>query len=363
MSATVNPGPFSGRLTELLGCRYPIVQTAMGWISTPELVIASSNAGAFGFLAGATMSPAEIREAIHRIREATDQPFGVSFLMEQAGAEEIVGILVEEQVAAAGYNRGPDASLIEGLKRGGVKCVPTVGAIRHAEKAVELGADALLAQGGEGGGHTGTVATNLLVAQIRDRLGVPFAAAGGFHDGRGLVAALALGADGIAMGTRFLLTAECLLDDAAAERYFAARIEDTTVTAALDGLPQRVIRNELLTGLEGGTPLARYRRAFASALEYRRITGQSFKQLIATGLRATGSGRLTRSQALLAAIAPVLVRRALREGRAEEGILPTGQVTGVIDDRPSCRDLVERIMNEAETALEELNRGGVRDGD
>lgn len=359
---TADADRFSGHLTELFGCRYPIIQTAMGWISTPELVIASSNAGAFGFLAGATMTPPQIRDAIRQIREETDQPFGVSFLMEQSGAEEIVRILVEEKVAAAGYNRGPDAGLIHRLKDGGVKCVPTVGAIRHAEKAVELGADALIAQGGEGGGHTGTVATNLLISQIRSRLDVPFAAAGGFHDGRGLIAALALGADGIAMGTRFLLTAECLLDDAAAERYMAARIEDTTVTTALDGLPQRVIRNELLASLEGGSVISRYRRAFASTLEYRRITGLSFKQLIETAVRATDSGRLTRSQALLAAVAPVLVRRALREGYADEGILPTGQVTGVINDRPPCADVVERIIEEAETVLTELDRGGERSG-
>ena len=226
-------------LCERLGVRFPIIQTAMGWIATPELVAASANAGAFGFLAAATLRADEVDAAIVRTQALTDQPFGVNFLMEQPGAAQIVEAIIVRGVAAASYSRSPNPEFIRRFKQAGVLCVPTVGAARHAEKAVELGADIVIAQGGEGGGHTGSVPTSLLLPQVVDLVDVPVVAAGGFRDGRGLVAALAFGASGIAMGTRFLLTAESPVPQATAERYFSAGVNDIPITTQVDGMPQR----------------------------------------------------------------------------------------------------------------------------
>jgi len=171
------------RLCDQLDCRYPIIQTAMGWIATPELVAGTCNAGAFGFLAAATIKASEIDGLITRTKQLTDRAFGVNFLMEQPGAEEIVDAIIRHKLKAASYSRSPNPKFIEKFKAAGVLCVPTVGAVRHAQKAVQLGADIIVAQGGEGGGHTGTVPTSILVPQVVGAVKVPVAAAGGFYDG------------------------------------------------------------------------------------------------------------------------------------------------------------------------------------
>lgn len=343
-------------LCTLLGIRYPIIQTAMGWVATPALTAATSNAGAIGFLAAATLRPDEADAAIAEVKRLTDKPFGVNFLMEQPGAADIVEAIVRHRVVAASYSRSPNPKFIERFKAAGVLCVPTVGAVRHAVKAVKLGADLIIAQGGEGGGHTGSVPTSILVPQVVDAVGVPVAAAGGFCDGRGLVAALAFGAAGIAMGTRFLLTAESPLPDPTAQRYFAASVNDVLVTTRVDGLPQRVIRNELVGRLESSSPLALLLRALASGLAYRKLSGASVRDLLSAALAMREKDGMTRSQTLMAANAPILIRRAMVEGRPAEGVLPSGTVAGVIDDRPTCADLIQRIMQEAERTLAVLEK-------
>ncbi|HEY4278696.1 MAG TPA: nitronate monooxygenase, partial [Conexibacter sp.] len=176
-------------LCRRVGCRLPIVQTAMAYVATPRLVSATAQAGGLGILAAAVLSVDEVDRAIGEIQEATDQPFGVGFLMEQPGAERIVETLVRRGVRVAAYNRAPSAALVAKLKDGGVLCMPTVGAVAHATKAVALGADLLVVQGAEGGGHTGTVPTTLLLPQVIASVDVPVVAAGGFRDGDGLVAA------------------------------------------------------------------------------------------------------------------------------------------------------------------------------
>src|SRR5512134_802673 len=238
--------PLHTRLCDLLGMRYPILQTGMGWVATPELVAAACNAGAFGFLAAATIPPPEVPAAIERVRNLTERPFGVNFLMDAPGAEVIADAIIRLRVRAAGYNRAPDPKLIGRLKDAGVLCVPTCGAPRHAVKAQQLGADAIIVQGGEGGGHTGTFPTSLLVPACVDAVEVPVIAAGGFRDGRGLVAALAWGAAGIAMGTRFLLTKESTVPDHIKAAYLKASLTDTVVTHSIDGAPQRVIRTDVI---------------------------------------------------------------------------------------------------------------------
>lgn len=341
-------------LCDLLGVRHPIVQTGMGWVATPELVAATANAGGFGFLAGATLRPRELEPAILRVKELTDRPFGVNFLMEQPNASQVVQAVLDHGIRAVGYHRSPNPALISRLKDAGVICMPTAGAVRHATKAAEMGADVLIAQGGEGGGHTGSVPTSLLVPQIVDAVDIPVVAAGGFRDGRGLVAALALGAVGIAMGTRFLISEESPVSPAALQRYLQASVDDTIVTREIDGLPQRLIANEFISQLQRATPLKRFKLALRSALVYRRLSEASLLQLLRSGLSMRWSERLTRTQLLMAANAAVLVRKGIIQGDAVNGILPTGQVTGLIDDVPTTAELIERIMAEATATLSTL---------
>jgi len=346
--------PLHTELCELLGIRYPIVQTGMGWVATPELTAAASNSGAIGFLAAATIPPPEVEAAILRVKELTDEPFGVNFLMDAPGADVIIDAIVRQKVKAAGYNRAPNASLIQKLKDAGVVCIPTCGAVKHAAKAEQLGADAIIVQGGEGGGHTGKTPTSLLVSACVDCVDVPIIAAGGFRDGRGLVAALAFGAAGVAMGTRFLLTAESPVPELTTDRYLRATVDDVIVTTHVDGMPQRVVLNELVRRLEAAGPLARLWMSLRNALEMRQLSGATIPELLRAAFAMRRNERLTRSQMLMAANAPILAKRAMRDGDPILGYLPSGSVAGMIEDRPSCDELVQRIVAEAERTLKAL---------
>jgi NAD(P)H-dependent flavin oxidoreductase YrpB (nitropropane dioxygenase family) len=341
----------------MFGVRYPIIQTAMGWVASPELVAGTANAGGMGFLAVATSRPDEAERAIARTKELTNKPFGVNFLMEQPGAAEIVDSIVRHGVKAASYSRSPRREFIDKFKAADILCVPTVGAPRHAAKAVELGADMIVCQGGEGGGHTGSIPTSLLLPQVVDTVDVPVAAAGGFHDGRGLVAALSFGADGIAMGTRFLLTEESPVPRATLERYHQAGVTDVQITLEVDGMPQRCIRNEFLDKLEAGNTLTRLVRALRSGLEYRKMSGASIPELLRSAFSMQQNEKLTRTQMLMAANAPIFIKRAMVEGHPADGVLPSGQVAGVIEDLPTCAELIDRIIAEAEQTLNALAAG------
>ncbi|MDX2691048.1 NAD(P)H-dependent flavin oxidoreductase, partial [Streptomyces scabiei] len=181
-------------LTRLVGVRRPIVQTGMGWVAGPRLVSAAANAGALGVLASATMTTGQLRSAVREVRSRTGgAPFGVNLRADAGDARERVRIIVEEGVRVASFALAPSRELIAELKDAGVVVIPSVGARRHAEKVAAWGADAVVVQGGEGGGHTGEVATTVLLPQVVAAVAIPVVAAGGFHDGRGLVAALALG--------------------------------------------------------------------------------------------------------------------------------------------------------------------------
>ncbi|MGH8382845.1 NAD(P)H-dependent flavin oxidoreductase [Pseudomonas sp.] len=344
-------------LTELLGCRYPIIQTAMGWVAEPRLVAATSNAGGFGFLAGATIEPSRMEAAIIETRRLTDQPFGVNFHMYQANAGDIVELVLRHKVKAVSYSRSPGKQMVARLKDAGVVCIPTVGALKHAQKAVEMGADAVTIQGGEGGGHTGSVPTSLLLGQAVDALKVPVVAAGGFKDGQGLVAALAYGAAGIAMGTRFLMSAESPVPAATLARYLAVKDPAAVIVSrAIDGMPQRMIRNELLDELEASGSLKRWLLALKSGLAYRRHSGTSLTQLLASALKMRGSGELSAAQSLMAANAPMVIQKAMVDGQPAAGVLPAGQVAASIHSLPSCAELIEQIVRDAEARLGELSR-------
>lgn len=350
--------PLHTPICELLGCRYPIVQTGMGWVATPELVAAASNSGAFGFLAAATLRPDEVGLAIERTRALTQAPFGVNFLMDAPGADVIADAVVHGGVRAVGYNRAPNAELVARFKDAGVICVPTCGALKHAVKAEKLGADIIIVQGSEGGGHTGTVPTSILISQCADAVGVPLLAAGGIRDGRGLVAALALGAAGIAMGTRFVLTAESPVPAVTTSRFLAAGVDDIIVTDQIDGLPQRVVVNELVQALERTGSVRRLVLALRNALALRRVTGASVPELLRSAFAMRRNRGLTLAQTLMAANAPMLAKLAMNDADPVRGYLPSGSVAGVIDDVPTCAELVERIVSEAEESLRWLRKLG-----
>ncbi|TDG15136.1 nitronate monooxygenase [Seongchinamella unica] len=345
------------RLTELLGCRYPIVQTAMGWVADPNLVAGSCNAGGFGFLAGATIPPEEMEGDILRVKELTDQPFGVNFHMYQPNAADIVDMVIRHGVRAVSYSRSPGPEFIRKLKDAGVVCMPTVGLPKHAIKAVELGADVVTVQGGEGGGHTGSVPTTLLIPQVIDAVGdkVPVVAAGGFKDGRGLTAALAWGADGIAMGTRFLMTEESPVPRETLQRYIDCRNPgEIIVSTAMDGLPQRMIMNELLAELEKAGKLRKLLIALRNGLAFRKYTGATLPSLLRSALAMSKDDDVTAAQAIMSANAPMIIQKAMVEGRPADGVLPSGQVAGVIDELLSCEQLIQSIVAEAESRLRQL---------
>ncbi len=341
-------------LTRLAGVRHPVVQTGMGWVAGPRLVSATANAGALGILASATMTPGRLREAVREVRARTDAPFGVNLRADAADAGDRVRILIEEGVRVASFALAPSRELIGELKEAGVVVMPTVGARRHAEKVAAWGADAVLVQGSEGGGHTGEVATTVLLPQVVDAVPVPVVAAGGFFDGRGLAAALAYGAAGVAMGTRFLLTSDSTVPDAVKARYLAATVRDVTVTRAVDGLPHRMLCTELVAALEEAGRAGALVRAVRAAAGFRRLSGLTWRQLARDGLALKHGKDLSWSQVLLAANTPMLLKSAMVDGRTDLGVMASGQVAGVIDDLPSCAELVERIMEEAAETLRRL---------
>jgi len=284
----------------------------------------------------------------------TSAPFGVNFHMFQPGAAQIVETLIDRKVAAVSFGRGPDKKMIARFKDAGIICIPTVGAVKHAKKMVELGVDMVVVQGGEGGGHTGSTASTILLPQVLDAVKVPVVAAGGFADGRGLAAALAYGAHGIAMGTRFLMTKESPVPQQTKERYLKASVDDIFVTAKLDGLPQRMIRNAFTARLEKSTGIGMLYNALSSAWKLKQLTGASVGDLLKSARDMGHGSDAPFSQSLMAAIAPVYIQRATVEGKPDEGVMATGLVAGRLTDLPSCEELIQRIVREAEERLDAL---------
>jgi NAD(P)H-dependent flavin oxidoreductase YrpB (nitropropane dioxygenase family) len=347
---------FRTRLTELLGIRHPIIQTGMGWVAGPALTAATSAAGGLGILGSSTMNLDELRHALEAIRRLTDGPFGVNFRSDSPQVDEVVDLIIEHGVRVASYGRAPRKDLVARLKAEGIVNMPTVGALRHAQKVAEWGVDAVIIQGGEGGGHTGQVPTSLLLPQVVDHVDIPVVAAGGYFDGRGLVSALAYGAQGIAMGTRFLLTKESPVHESIKALYLEQSVTDTVVTRSIDGAPQRVVRTPLVDKLERSGGILLLARAALNGLRFQRLTGASLPSLLREGFAMKRGQELTWAQMLMAPNAPMLTRAALVEGHPESGVLPIGQVVGLIRDVPSVAELVDRIMSEAEVALERLDR-------
>ena len=334
-------------LTELIGIEHPVVQTGMGWVAGARLVSATSNAGGLGILASATMTIDELAAAVAKVKSATDKPFGVNIRADAADAGDRVDLMIREGVKVASFALAPKPELIARLKEAGAVVVPSVGAAKHARKVAGWGADAVIVQGGEGGGHTGPVATTLLLPSVLDAVDIPVIAAGGFFDGRGLAAALSYGAAGVAMGTRFLLTADSTVPEAVKQRYLQAALDGTVVSTRVDGMPHRVLRTGLVEKLESGSRVRGFTAAARNAAKFKKMSQMSWASMIRDGLAMRHGKDLTWSQVLMAANTPMLLKAGLVEGNTDAGVLASGQVAGIIDDLPSCAELIQTIVGDA----------------
>ncbi len=341
-------------LTELVGVRHPVVQTGMGWVSGPRLVSATARAGGLGILASATMTYDELATVIRETKGRTDAPFGVNLRADAEDAGRRVDLLISEGVKVASFAMAPRREMIAELKDAGIVVIPSIGAARHAVKVAAWGADAVIVQGGEGGGHTGGIATTLLLPSVLDAVDIPVVAAGGFYDGRGLAAALAYGAAGVAMGTRFLLTSDSAVPDAVKREYLERGLGDTVVTTKVDGVPHRVLRTELVDSLERSHGVATLAYAARNTVRFRRLTGVSWRALVTEGLAMRRNGDRTWAQLMMAANTPMLLRAGLVDGDTGAGLLASGQVAGMIHDLPSVADLIADIVAVAEKRLDEM---------
>lgn len=338
-------------LTELIGVRHPVVQTGMGWVAGPSLVSGTANAGGLGILASATMTIQELETAILEVKSRTDKPFGVNLRADAADAPARCDLLIEHGVKVASFALAPKPELIAKLKEHDIVVIPSVGLPKHAIKVAQWGADAVMIQGGEGGGHTGSVPTTLLLPTVLDAVDIPVIAAGGFFDGRGLAAALSYGAAGVGMGTRFLLTADSRVPEAVKQRYLAATLDDTVVTKKVDGMPHRMLRTELVEQVEAGSGLKRIIPTARRTLEFKKMAGMSWKQLAIDGRSMRKEQGRTLGQLALAANTPMMLKAGLVEGDPTAGVLASGQVVGVINDLPTCEELIDRVVTDAAASL------------
>jgi NAD(P)H-dependent flavin oxidoreductase YrpB (nitropropane dioxygenase family) len=341
-------------LTELAGIEYPVVQTGMGYVAGARLAAATSTAGGLGIIAASTMSVAQMTQAVREVKERTAAPFGVNIRSDADDAAERCDIMIKEGVRVASFALAPKKELISKLKDAGVLVIPSIGARRHAEKVAAWGADAVIVQGGEGGGHTGAVPTTVLLPDVVAAVDIPVIAAGGFFSGQGLVAALSYGAAGIAMGTRFLLTSDSPVGDEVKQVYLGKSVRDTVVTTRVDGVPHRVLASDLVESLESAGRLRGLVRAVQNGARFKSLSGLSWGEMIREGRRMKHGRELTWAQVLMAANTPMLLKAAMVDGRADLGVMASGQVVGLIDDLPSCAELITRIMHEAEAALDHL---------
>lgn len=334
-------------LTELTGVDHPIVQTGMGWVAGPRLVSATARAGALGILASATMTLDELERAVVEVRDRTDRPFGVNLRADAGDASERADLLIRHGVKVASFALAPKRELIEKLKEHDIVVIPSIGAVRHAEKVAAWGADAVMIQGGEGGGHTGAVPTSILLPSVVSSVDIPVVAAGGFFDGRGLAAALAYGAVGIGMGTRFLLTRDSAVPEDIKRRYLEFGLDGTVVTTKADGVPHRLLRTDYVEGLESSNRLRTLVPTLRRSLEFRRMSGMSWPAFVKDGLSMKRASGRSWAQMTQAANTPMLLKAGLVDGDVGAGMLASGQVVGVIDDLPSCEELVDRVVREA----------------
>ncbi|MDD5232090.1 MAG: nitronate monooxygenase [Syntrophales bacterium] len=330
------------RITELFGIKYPILLSGMSWISVPKMVTAVSNAGGLGILATGPLTPKQTREAVREIRKSTDKPFGANAsLLLPAGADN-AKVLLEEQVPVINFALGKGDWIVKRAHAYGGKVIATVVNSRHAKRAQDYGSDAVIATGHEAAAHGDSITSFLLIPSLADELKVPVIAAGGVGDGRGLAAALSLGAEGIAMGTRFMTTKESPLHDNFKKLSLEKEVYDTIFSTRFDGIPCRVLKTDTAEKMvKRGFNLP---AAIANSREIAEQMGLPYFKLF-VGVLASGV-KNARQLAFLAN-AFRAIRVATEDGNMAEGVLPVGQVTGLIKDEPSIAELIERMVAEA----------------
>jgi len=343
------------RVTEILGIQYPIILGAMAAISSAKLVLAVSKAGGLGVLAAfGYLSKEDLRRDIRYIRENTDKPFGVNIFAGDPRERELAEVIVEEKVPIVSHGRGNPDWLLEASKTYNCIKMPTVGSLRHATKAEKDGADIIVVQGSEGGGHTGNVASSILIPEVIDHVKVPVVAAGGFSDGRSLVSALAMGAGAIYIGTRFALTQESPMAEAAKKYYLQAGLEDTGITDRITGHNCRMLKNKRFRKAERSKIRILPWQLLSDAIATSRMLKVSLWKLMRTGLNMKKVyGESLWQMALAAQMYPTMAK-AVKEGDLDRGFMPAGQVVGRVDDMPACHELIQRIMQEAEEVLGKL---------
>ncbi len=334
-------------VTEMFGCKYPVWLSGMTGISTPELVAAVNNAGGLGLLATADLTLDQTREAIKKVRKATDKPFGANVPLFIPGCAEKAGVLIEEKVDVINYTLGRGEWLIEAVHRYGGKAVATVTNEKHALSAQKHGADALIITGHEAAAHGGLITSMVLIPSIVDVVDIPVIAAGGFADGRGLAAALVLGADGVAMGTRFMNTKESPAHAGMKQMSNQKKAHDTIYSDRIDGLPCRAINSA------GARKLIEDKFYMIKALVNSRFAARAYGfpwiKAIA-GILLSGYGRS--KQLARMSNAYKALKLAIDEGSKEKGLFLMGQVTGLIHDTPSVKQVMESVIKEAFAAQE-----------
>ncbi len=333
------------RITELLGIKHPIMLAGMAFVSLPKLVAAVSNAGGIGMLNSVAYTPNQMKDVIKEIKSLTDKPFGVNTTLLFPNAKENVEVALEEKVPILNYALGKGDWLIKAAHEYGGKVLATVAIDRHARRAEMDGADGLVVTGHEAAAHGADAGTLILIPLIARQTKLPIIAAGGFCDGKGLAAALVLGADGISMGTRFMLTQECEMHEKAKELCLKATVEDTICSEKIDGLPGRWLKTPAALKLAEGKPSLL--QALSSALQIRRMIDVPFFKLFLGGLKQRGVQDLARQALSLSGL-----KIAIENGDLETGVLPISQAIGLIKDIPTCKEVIERTVAEAQEWVE-----------
>lgn len=307
----------NNRLCELLGIEYPIIQGGMAWVATAELAAAVSNGGGLGLIAAGGAPADVVREQIKKCRELTDKPFGVNVMLMSPFAEEVMKVVIEEKPAVVATGAGNPGKYMEELKAAGIKVLPVIASVALAQRMEKMGADAIIAEGTEAGGHIGEITTMCLIPQIADAVSVPVVAAGGIADKRGAVAAFALGADGIQVGTRFICSDECIAHENYKNAVLKAKDRDAVVTGRSTGAPVRALKNKLTK---------EYQR-----LEKENAPFEEIEQLGVGGLR-----------------------RAFQEGDVTMGSLMAGQSAAMVHKIEPCADIIRSYFEGIDTLLADI---------
>jgi len=338
------------RMTELFGCKHPIMLAGMNWITTPELVAAVCNAGGLGIFATARCTPEEARTNIREIKKLTDKPFGINQLLILGQvARDTIQVAIEEKVPVINYTLGKPWFIDDVHKYGG-KVIGTTAFVKHALKAAELGCDAIVVTGTEAAAHGEEASTLVMLPIVANKVKIPIISAGGYGDGRGLAAALALGASAISMGTRFAMTKESLAHENFKQLCLKATENDTIVSTKFDGLRGRALKTPVTERIaRGGFPMV---EAFKGAYDTKLLLNLSWPQFL--GMSFTMMGADSDHPFWVQARQAAGYRRhtlALYDGNMKEGILFAGQILGACNDLPTVPELVDRIMVEAEATI------------